>query len=90
MGGSLTFVTATRLALGAAVTFYGGGIMSSRMGQPPLIELAPSLQTPWLGLFGEDDAGIPVAEIDQLTAVIAPLAPDTDVIIYPGAGHGFH
>ena len=36
--------------LGAAVTYYGGGITKGRFGMPPLAELAPELKTPWLGL----------------------------------------
>src|SRR5947199_1106541 len=44
MGGTVSFATATRVALGAAVTFYGGGVTQGRFGLPSLVELAPSLR----------------------------------------------
>ena len=56
MGGSVAFLAAAYWELGAAVSFYGGGITQGRFGMPPLIDLAPTLQTPWLGLFGDHDA----------------------------------
>ena len=52
--------------LGAAATFYGGGVTEGRFGLPSLIELAPSLQTPWLGLFGDLDQSIPVEQVEAL------------------------
>ena len=56
-GGRVTFLVAARRALGAAVGFYGGGIANK--GALPfdaLIGEASGLQTPWLGLFGDEDA----------------------------------
>ncbi len=49
MGGTVTFYAATLRPLGAAVTFYGGGVAQGRFGLPSLIDLTPELQTPWLG-----------------------------------------
>ena len=49
MGGSISFVAGAYWQLGAAASFYGGGIAQSRFGLPPLFDLAPTLQTPWLG-----------------------------------------
>lgn len=90
MGGSVTFLAAVRRALGAAVTFYGGGVSEGRFGMPPLLEMAPTLQTPWLGLFGDQDQGIPVEQVDALGTAAdgAPVA--TEIVRYPDAGHGFH
>lgn len=90
MGGTVSFVTAARRPLGAAVTFYGGGIAEGRFGEPPLLELAPALQTPWLGLFGDEDTGIPSGHVDALGAAAATSGVPTQVVRYPGAGHGFH
>ncbi len=92
MGGRVTFLVAGTLALGAAVGFYGGGIVTGRsetMGS--LLGLIPSMATPWLGLFGDDDQSIPVADVEQLADELRSAAPvDTEVVRYPGAGHGFH
>jgi len=66
MGGAVSFYAATLRPLGAAVTFYGGGLREGRFGLPSLIELAPSLQTPWLGLYGDQDKGIPAEDVEGL------------------------
>jgi carboxymethylenebutenolidase len=90
MGGSVSFVAGCFWKLGAAVTFYGGGISQSRFGFPPLFDLAPTLQTPWLGLFGDLDGSIPVNEVEGLEAAVAKAAPTTEVVRYADANHGFH
>ena len=90
MGGTITFATAARLALGAAVTFYGGGVAEGRFGFPPLVELAPSLRTPWLGLYGDLDTGIPVEQVESLRAAVAGAAVDAEIVRYPEAEHGFN
>lgn len=90
MGGSISFVAGCYWELGAAVTFYGGGITQGRFGLPPLIDLAPTLKTPWLGLFGDLDPSIPVTEVEGLRRAAANAGPDTDVVRYPEANHGFH
>ena len=90
MGGSISFAAGCYRKLGAAVSFYGGGITQSRFGFPPLFDLAPTLQTPWLGLFGDLDASIPTAEVEGLESVLEKTAPETEVVRYPDANHGFH
>ena len=90
MGGSVAFLAAARRALGAAVTFYGGGVAEGRFGMPPLVEMAPGLATPWLGLFGDEDQGIPVDQVEALRTAAAPAGVDTEIVRYADAGHGFH
>jgi carboxymethylenebutenolidase len=90
MGGSVTFLAAARRTLGAAATFYGGGVAEGRFGMPPLVELAPGLQTPWLGLFGDEDQGIPIDQVEALRVAAAKATVPTEIVRYPGAGHGFH
>lgn len=90
MGGSVVLATAVRRPLGAAVTYYGGGLAEGRFGYPPLLEIAKDLQTPWLGLFGDQDQGIPVEQVERLRAEAAKAAVDTEVVRYPDAGHGFN
>ena len=91
-GGRVSFLVALRRALGAAVGFYGGGLVNARFPQfPALVDEVASLQTPWLGLFGDQDASIPVADVETLRAALAAVAPvDTEIVRYPDAGHGFH
>jgi carboxymethylenebutenolidase len=90
-GGRVTFLVALQRAIGAAVGFYGGGIVTGRFPQfPPLLERAAELRTPWLGLFGDEDASIPVDDVETLRATLDPLPTATGVVRYPAAGHGFH
>ena len=90
-GGRVTFLVAARRALGAAVGFYGGGIVSaSGLGLPPLIEEAASLQTPWLGLFGDLDKGIPVEGVEELRGALGDAPVAAEIVRYADAEHGFH
>ena len=92
MGGRVSFLVALRRRLAAAVGFYGGGIVTTRFESMPALagEIA-GLQTPWLGLFGDEDQGIPVADVERLRSLLAEQASvDFEIVRYEGAGHGFH
>lgn len=90
-GGRATFLVSLRRALGAGVGFYGGGIATKGvLPFPALLDEAAELRTPWLGLFGDEDASIPVADVERLREALRSAAVDTEVVRYPGAGHGFH
>ena len=90
MGGTISFAAGCIWPLGAAVTFYGGGIAQGRFGLPPLLDLAPSLQCPWLGCFGDLDVSIPTVEVEGLREHLAGTAPATEIVRYADANHGFH
>jgi carboxymethylenebutenolidase len=78
--------------LGAAVSFYGGGIVTARSEKmPALIGEIPDLETPWLGLFGDLDESIPVGDVEKLRSALAERATvDWDIVRYPDAAHGFN
>jgi carboxymethylenebutenolidase len=90
MGGTVALITAARRPVGAAVTFYGGGVTEGRFGFPPLVEEATRLRAPWLGLYGDLDQGIPVDGVEQLREAAAGSGQTTGIVRYPEAGHGFH
>jgi len=90
MGGTVAFLASVRRSLGAGVTFYGGGVTEGRFGMKPMVELAPELPTPWLGLYGDEDQGIPPEQVEALRAAAAKAKVPTEIVRYPGAGHGFH
>jgi carboxymethylenebutenolidase len=90
-GGRVTFLASLRRKLGAAVGFYGGGIVTQRFPQfPPLVDEVSKLQTPWLGLFGDRDQSIPVEDVEQLRDALKSAPVTTEIVRYPEAGHGFH
>jgi len=90
MGGTVALIVAAERHLGAAVTFYGGGVTTGRFGFPPMVEEAQKLQAPWLGLFGDLDKGIPVEDVEALRSAAAGSGQPTEVVRYPEAEHGFH
>jgi carboxymethylenebutenolidase len=90
MGGSITCAIAAEDAYGAAVTFYGSGMHKGRFGFRPLVELAPLLRSPWLGLYGDLDPGIPVDQVEDLRSAAATAHVPTAIVRYAEAGHGFH
>lgn len=89
-GGRVTFLVAARRALGAAVGFYGGGIVTQRFPQfASLISECATLKAPWLGLFGAEDETIPVEDVDRLRLELGASPVDADVVLYQDADHGF-
>ncbi|MCU0271667.1 MAG: dienelactone hydrolase family protein [Acidimicrobiales bacterium] len=90
-GGRVTFLVSARRALGAGVGFYGGGIVNAGvLPFPALVGEAGGLQTPWLGLFGDLDAMIPVDDVERLRSELAAAPVATEVVRYADADHGFH
>ena len=80
MGGSITFFTDALRPVGAAVTYYGGGIAAGRFGFPPQPSLAAGLHGAWLGLYGDLDKGIPAEEVEALRAAAATAAVPSQVV----------
>ena len=92
MGGRVSYLVALERRLGAAVGFYGGGIVTGRFPQfPTLVERTAELQTPWLGLFGDLDGSIPVDDVETLRSRLDEEAPVAHQIVrYADADHGFN
>lgn len=78
-------------ALKAGVAWYGRvtGSKSELTPQNP-IDVAAKLKAPVLGLYGEEDKGIPIASLEEMRAAIKAAGGKSQIVIYPGAGHGFH
>ncbi len=54
------------------------------------IDIAPSLKTPVLGLYGGQDQGITPASIEQMRAALKAAGNPSELIVYPDAPHGFN
>lgn len=77
-GGTLAFLSATRLSgIRAAIPYYGGFIARFADEKP---------KVPTLMHFGEKDAGIPLSDVDAIKA----KRPDCEIHVYENAQHGFH
>jgi carboxymethylenebutenolidase len=90
MGGSVALYAASHYLLGAAATYYGGGVAQGRFGFPPLVDLAPGLKTPWIGFFGDLDQSIPVEDVEALRKAVTEAGVPTEIVRYEDAEHGFH
>lgn len=78
-------------ALKAGVSFYGPLVDPPNPLWPKSpTQLAPEMKAPVLGLYGEADAGIPVATVEALKEALAKANKPAAFKIYPGAPHGFH
>ncbi len=84
-GGDLTLWLAQTRAedLAALVVYYGG----QTSNEADLTPIAPA--APVLGIFGDEDAQIPVEEVEAYEAALNSLGIQNDVVIYEGVGHAF-
>lgn len=76
-GGSLAFLSATRLnGLACAIGYYGG-MIAAHAGEKPKV--------PVLLHFGEEDHGIPLTDVEK----VRQARPEIEIHVYKGTGHGF-
>lgn len=82
MGGTVALRTACRFPadIRVSIPFYGG--------YPALPEVE-RLAAPVLALFGEADTMIPAAQVKEIEETLRRLGKTAEVVVYPGAGHGF-
>ena len=101
MGGMYALLVACNAdCFAASVPFYGilshrhgllyreGGLDPAKKPNEPLA-IAAQLRCPLLGFFGDEDALIPLADVDALRAGFAAARPSAEVIVVEGAGHAF-
>jgi carboxymethylenebutenolidase len=93
-GGRITWLYAAHNpTLRAGVAWYGRvtGDKNHYTPQHPL-DIAKQLTTPVLGLYGEEDQGIPVASVKEMEAALkdgSSAARRSQIKLYPQAGHAF-
>jgi carboxymethylenebutenolidase len=94
-GGAQAFHASTRddIGLDAVVGFYGR-VVASTEGPlagviPAALDLVPDMKLPILGLFGGDDAGIPLDTVEAFEEALDASGPGHEIVVYPGAPHSF-
>jgi carboxymethylenebutenolidase len=75
--------------LKAGVAFYGTLIDKNDAAPKNSIELAPEVKEPVLGLYGAEDAGIKVEQVNDMQAALKAAGKTAEFHVYPGAPHGF-
>ena len=92
-GGRIVWLYAAhnpRLKAGAA--WYGRLVgQPSALSPKHPVDVAADLKAPVLGLYGGKDQGIPLDTVDKMRAALKSAGKtDSEIIVYPDAGHGFH
>jgi len=93
-GGRQSFLCACELPIDAAVDCYGAFVISAAPPElpyrmEPVIDRAPKITCPILGLFGVEDRNPAPAEVTQLDAELTRLGKEHEFHTFEDAGHGF-
>jgi len=92
MGGQYALLAACSQAqVGACVSWYGMLRYAENDDLKPAspLQLAPQLACPYLGLFGEEDAIIPLTDVEELRSILTREQKTFEIVTYPKAGHAF-
>lgn len=98
-GGAVTWMAAATLyGVRAGVAWYGRlvapqpGGFGAEEGRPWPIDVAAMLRAPVLGLYAENDRGIPLDTVQHMRAALAANGNPSrsEIVVYPGTQHGFH
>ncbi|MET0349292.1 MAG: dienelactone hydrolase family protein [Rhizobacter sp.] len=90
-GGRITWLYAAHQPkVKAGVAWYGrlAGPTNANNPKHP-VDVAADLKAPVLGLYGGEDTGIPLADVDRLNAALAAAGGASNVVVYPTAPHAF-
>jgi carboxymethylenebutenolidase len=77
----------------AGVAWYGRLVAPARAALQPAypVDLAPHLKVPVLGLYGGEDASIPVVNVEQMRGALKSAGNTTsEIVVYDGAPHAFY
>lgn len=86
--GTAALIVATNRPIGAAVSVAAAGILEPLNADAvALIDAAPGLQAPWLGLYGEHDPKTPPEHIDRLREATTHASVATNIVSYGGLRH---
>jgi carboxymethylenebutenolidase len=98
-GGAAVWMAAARFAqIKAGIAWYGRlapppeGGFGDEAGRPWPLDVAGELKAPVLGLYAEQDRGIPLDTVEAMREALARGGNPTgsEIVVYPGAQHGFH
>jgi carboxymethylenebutenolidase len=92
-GGSYTILYAARTGdVNAAVAWYGQIKTPLTPGVRTFspLDVSGTIRAPFLGLYGDADAGIPAADVKEMEAVMKAADRTAEFVIYPEAPHAFH
>jgi carboxymethylenebutenolidase len=98
-GGTVVWMAAAQVPeVKAGVAWYGRvvrpapGSWGAEEERPWPYHIAATIHAPVLGLYAEHDRGISLESVEQMRAALqaADNPTNSQIIVYPGVGHGFH
>jgi carboxymethylenebutenolidase len=98
-GGTVVWMAAAQFPeISAGVAWYGRLVRPQPGGwgaeeeRPWPYDVGALIQAPVLGLYAENDRGIPLDSVEQMRAALQAADNPTrsEIIVYPGVQHGFH
>lgn len=91
-GGRITWLYAAHNPqVKAGVAWYGRLVGANTPLTPHHpIDIAAGLKTPILGLYGAQDAGIPVSTVEQMKEALAKGGSKSEFVVFQNSGHAFH
>lgn len=91
-GGRVTWLySAHNPKVKAGVAWYGRLVGSNNALTPENpVDIAAKLKTPVLGLYGEQDGGIPVTTLVQMKDALAKGSSKSEFVLFKNSGHAFH
>ena len=91
-GGRITWLYAAHNpSVKAGVAWYGrlDGAPADNTPRHP-IDVAGELHAPVLGLYGGQDQGIPVEDVELMREELERASQPSEIVLYPDAPHAFH
>lgn len=93
-GGTVVWMACAAHDFGAGAAWYGRLVAPAQGGEPGRpwpVDVAGQLRCPVLGLYAENDRGIPLDSVEAMRAALAAAGrDDCEIVFYPGTEHGFH
>lgn len=92
-GGSTVYqVAATIPDIKASVAWYGPPSRPYPDTPNPVtgFDVAKDIKAPFLGLYGETDQNPKPEDAKKFEEMVKQVNSNSEIVIYPGAGHGFH
>jgi len=76
----------------ASVAWYGQLRPAKTSGVRTVgpLDIVAKINSPVLGLYGEADLGIPVADVKEMEASLGAAGKTAEFVLYPGAPHAFY
>jgi carboxymethylenebutenolidase len=73
------------------VAWYGrlAGNATALQPKHPL-DVASTLKVPVLGLYGGEDKGIPLDQVEQMKKATQAAGGKSEIVVYPNAPHAFY